>query len=196
MNFRKHLAGFAIFSVILGSAILINNFLTMPVATIPPVLSQEAAPVIIKEPQQQQPITYRVRQVSIDYMNKKSYTELSLEREPDQFMPEAIWVKTTYFLPDSTRTEDWTTLTKISEPFAKGDHAIVVAVSDWDFPPASNKDTPGLFARIYVSSESSDNNSYSPVVKFSPDIAVAVPVVLHWPDEKRDSAMTAKKFVR
>jgi hypothetical protein len=194
MNFRKHLAGFAIFSLILGSAILINNFLTMTVATIPPVLSREAAPVIIKE--RQQPITYRVRQVSLDYINKKSYTELSLEREPDQFMPEAIWVTTTYFSPDSTRAEDWTTITKISEPFANGDHAIVVAVSDWDLPPASNKDKPGFFARIYVSSESSDNNSSSSVVQFSPDLTGAVPVVLHWPDEQRDSAMTSKKFIR
>lgn len=81
MNVRKHLAGFVIFSFILGSAILINHFLNIPVATIPPVLRAEAAPVIIKE---QQTIIYLVRQVSLDYINKKSYTELSLYRKPNK----------------------------------------------------------------------------------------------------------------
>jgi hypothetical protein len=192
MNARKHLAGFAVFSLILGSAILINHFLTIPYATIAPVLYPETARVTVRE---QQPVTYRVRQVSLDYVNQKSYTELSLFRQLGQPAPETIWVTTTYFSPDSTRAEDWTTVTEIRQPFARGNWGIFVATAEWELPPAVETPGAGYFARVYVSSES-QGNFYPPDYQSKSDLAQAVPVVVHWPDNKSVSAVTAKKFSR
>jgi hypothetical protein len=192
MNVRKHAVGFVVFSIILGSAILINHFLNIPDATIPPVLSQEAAPVIAKE---LQPVTYRVRQVSLDYVNKKSYTQLSLFRQPDQPAPETVWVTTTYFSPDTTRAEDWTTTTEIHQPFARGNGELFVATADWELPPALKTPGAGYFARVYVSSEY-QGNLYPPDYRSASNIANAVPVVIRWADEKSVSAMTATKFSR
>lgn len=192
MNARKHVAGFVVFSFILGSAILINHFLTIPQATIPPVPIQEAIPVTVKEPQA---VTYRVRQVSLDYANKKSYTELRLFRQPNQPAPERVWVTTTYFSPDTTRAEDWTTVTEIRQPFANGDGEIFVATADWDLPPALQTPEAAYFARVYVSSESQGRVS-PPDYQANSNIADATPVVVHWPNKKSVTASTAKNFTR
>jgi hypothetical protein len=193
MSVRKHLAGFAIFSVILGSAILINHFLTILDATIPPVLRPEATPVRVKE--ERQPVTHQVRQVSLDYINQKSYTELRLFRQLDQPAPDKVWVITTYFSPDSARAEDWTTTTEIHQPFARGNGQVFVATAEWDLPPALHKPGAGYFARVYVSSEY-QGHFYEPDYATNNDIARAVPVVIHWPDKKVASTSTAKKFSR
>lgn len=193
MNVRKHLAGFALFSFILGSAILINHLLTIPNVTIPPVLRPEATPVIVKE---WQPVIYRVRQVSLDYRNKKSYTELSLYRQLHRPAPETVWVTTTYFSPDSTRAEDWTTITEIRHPFARGNgEEVVVATANWELPPSLETPGAGYFARVHVSSEY-QGNIYPPDYLHSSDIANAVPVVVHWPDKKSVAVSAAKKFSR
>ena len=192
MSVRKHLAGYAIFSFILGSAILINHFLTIPDATIPPVLQPEVTSVPVKE---RQPVKHQVRQVSLDYINRKSYTELRLFRQLGQPAPERVWVSTTYFSPDSARAEDWTTITEIPQPFARGDGEVFVATAEWDLPPALHKPGSGYFARVYVSSEY-QGHFYEPDYATNSDIAHAVPVVIHWPDKKIMPASTAKKFSR
>ena len=190
MNIRKHVAGLVVFSIILGSAILINYFLNIPDATIPPVVSHEDTLVRTRE---RQPVTFRVRQVSLDYINKKSYTELNLFRQLDQPVPEKVWVMTTYFSPDSTRAEDWTTITEIRQPFSRGNGEVFVATAEWDLPPALKRPGAGYFARVYVSSEAQGNFS-SPDYHYGSDIQNAVPVVVHWPDNRSASARTAKKF--
>lgn len=194
MNVRKHLAGFAIFSVILGSAILINHFLTIPDAVIAPVINRpEAISVTVKDVRQ--PVTFRVRQVSLDYINKKSYTELSLFSHPDVPLPEKIWVMTTYFSPDSELAEDWTVIKEIRQPFASGAGETFVAASDWDLPPRLDKPGAGYFARVYVSSEH-QGKFYEPDYSAPRDIAKAVPVVVHWPDKTPLAGSTAKKRSR
>jgi hypothetical protein len=192
MNTRKHVAGFAVFSIILGSAILINHFLNIPDAAIPPVVSHEESPVRAKEPQL---VIYRVRQVSLDYINKKSYTELTLFRQPHEPAPEKIWVTTTYFSPDTARAEDWTTITEIRQPFNRGNGDVVVASAEWDLPPALETPGAGYFARVHVSSEYQGHFS-PPDYQSESDIENAVPVVVHWPDKRGASARTAKKFSR
>lgn len=192
MNARKHVAGFVVFSFILGSAILINHFLTIPPATIQPVPIQAAAPITVKE---RQFVAYRVRQVSLDYVNKKSYTELRLFRQLDQPAPERVWVTTTYFSPDATRAEDWTTITEIRQPFASGDSEIFVATADWELPPALQTPEAAYFARVYVSSESQGHVS-SPDYQSNSNIADATPVVVHWPDKKSVAASADKIFTR
>jgi hypothetical protein len=192
MSVRKHVAGFAVFSFILGSAILINHFLNIPDAVIPPVVSHEEILVRAKEPQL---VIYRVRQVSLDYINKKSYTELMLFRQPHQPAPEKIWVTTTYFSPDTALAEDWTTITEIQQPFSRGNSDVVVAAAEWDLPPALETPGAGYFARVHVSSEYQGHFS-PPDYQSESDIENAVPVVVHWPDKRGASVRTAKKFSR
>jgi hypothetical protein len=194
MNVRKHLAGLAIFSFILGSAILINHFLTIPNANIPPIAGTENLPGKVKDGQP--PVTYRVRQVSLDYINRKSYTELSLFRQWDGPAPEKVWVTTTFFSPDSTRAQDWTTVTEIRQPFAAGNGEVFIATSLWELPPFLNKPGDGYFARVDVSLER-EGKVYPPDYSYTrSDLADAVPVVIHWPDKQGVARSTAKKSSR
>jgi hypothetical protein len=192
MNARKHIAGFVIFSFILGSAILISNFLTIPDAVIPPVLSAEAPRMTIKR--QQTPVTFRVRQVSLDYNSGKSYTELNLFRPLDQPAPDRVWVTTTFFSPDSTRAEDWSIITEIQRPFDNGNGEIYVAADHWELPPLMSRPGAGYFARVDVSSEY-QGKFYDPDYHYSSDPRNAVPVVIHWPDDSTP-ARASKKFAR
>jgi hypothetical protein len=192
MNVRKHLAGLALFSVILGSAIFINHFLNIPNATIPSVPLQ--LPLSVTK-EKSPPVDYEVGQVLLDFINKKSYTELTLKRQPGQPSPEKLWVTTYYFSPDYASGRWWTSQTEISQPFAKGDQINLVTASSCDL--CSSSDTPrvGYFARVYVSTEYADK-SYPPDARFNRDITTATPVVIRWPDDKRQSAGTIDKFVR
>jgi hypothetical protein len=192
MNARKHVAGFIVFSIVLSSAVLINYFLTIPDAILPAVPVPQ--PVIISV-QEKSPLAYRVRQVSLDYIHRKSYTELSLELKSGQPAPETIRVTTTYFSPETTRAEDWTTITKISEPFERGNQTVVVATADWELPPTLYTEGAGYFARVEVSAEY-QGVSYQVAARSGSDIVDAVPVVVHWPDKKEMAARAAKKFSR
>jgi hypothetical protein len=192
MNVRKHLAGFTLFSVILGSAILINHFLTIPYAAIPPVQISEATPVRITE---EPPVTFHVRQISLDYINRKSYTELSLFRQPDQPAPETVWVKTTYFSPDSTRAQIWTTIAEIRQPFSRGNGQVFVATADWELPPSLKTPGDGYFARVSVSTEA-QGTFYPPDYQSESEIEDSLPVVVHWPEEDGFPVRNAKKFSR
>jgi hypothetical protein len=192
MNVRKHLAGLAIFSIILGSAIFINHFLTSPNVTIPSAPSRQPFSDMKKGPQ---PIAYHVEQVSLDFLNNKSYTQLMLERQPGQPAPEKLWVTTYYFSPESARGRGWTTTTEISQPFAQRDKIELITASSCDLYSSSATPVAGYFARVYVSTKYADE-SYPPDAQFNRDITTATPVVVRWPDDKRQSADTMDKFVR
>jgi hypothetical protein len=106
VNLRKHVAGFALFFFIVSSAILIKIYLTAPIATIiPDQDTDNPLQVSTDEPptpppgRSSQPLNFKVRQVSLDLMNNKGYTELRLERRPGQDVPEELWVTTVFFTP-------------------------------------------------------------------------------------------------
>ncbi|MDT4898393.1 MAG: hypothetical protein QOH25_3470 [Acidobacteriota bacterium] len=192
MNVRKHLAGFAIFSVILGSAILINKFLTIQETTLVSVPQPIATSVTVKNPL---PVIYRVGQVSLDYINKKSYTVVNLERQPDQPAPETLWITTFYFSPDYSPARGWTTTTEIRQPFARGDHTEFIATAECALCSLSETPGAGYFARVYVSAEY-PVNSYPPDFQSNREIMGASSVVIHWPDNKWQVAPTGEKFSR
>jgi hypothetical protein len=191
MNVRKHLAGLAIFSFILGSAIFINHFLNSPNVAIPSAPLQ--LPFSVTK-ETSQPISYRVEQVSLDFVNKKSYTQLTLERRPTQPAPEKLWITTYHFSPENASGRGWTTTTEIPQPFANRDKVELVTVSSCDlcsFSTATHR--VGYFARVYVSTEYA-GDTYAPAAQFDRDITTATPVVVRWPDDKRPSADTTEKF--
>lgn len=194
MNVRKHLAGFALFSVILWSAILINHYLTRARVITP---AREVHPVAVARTEASKPVLhYQVRQVALDYKHQKSYTEVILVHTPDQPAPEKVWVMTTFFSPDSTRAEDWSIIESLSQPFVGGDRrAIVLATSNWDLPPSQGNPKPGYFARVYVSAEY-EGQVYQAEAQPGSGFSDPMPVVVHWPDGKSDSVTATGKFTR
>jgi hypothetical protein len=193
MNVRQHLAGFAIFSVILGSAIFINHYLNIPTATIPPVPLAEAPSGRVKE--HEPPVSFRVRQVSLDYNQLKSYTELRLFRRLDRPVPERVWVLTTFFSPDSVHAESWTTVEEIKQPFTSANGEAFVVISSRGLPPSPATPGAGYFARVEVSSQS-EGTFYQPSHQINSDFTHAVPVVVHWPDQQGAPARMAKARAR
>jgi hypothetical protein len=199
MNFRRHVDGFAVFLIILTSAIFINEineYLNFPNLKLRPArvaTSHTQTPVASP-----QPVKFKVRQVSLDYINKKSYTEIRLFLEPGQPVPEKVWVFTSFYSPDSALAEQWVVSTEFRRPFDKGDGETFVAVTDWDLPPRLSKPGAGYFAHVDVSSEA-QGKFYDADYHYSSDPAKAVPVVIHWPDKKGAATTTtrdAKNFSR
>jgi hypothetical protein len=177
MNVRKHLAGLALFSVILGSAIFINHFLNVPNVAIPSAPLQ--LPFSVTK-ETSQPIGYEVKQVSLDFINKKSYTVLTLKRQAGQPVPEKLWVTTFFFSPDYPGGI-WTSKAGILRPFAQSDETDFIATAFCGLSLHSDTPRAGYFARVSVSTEDADN-SYPPDAQFSRDIRTAFPVVVYWPD--------------
>lgn len=176
MKVRKHLAGFAIFSVILSSAILINNLLAAPLHRPSPLGIRFSVPSP-STPSRIQAIGSRAKLVSLDLLNRQSYTALSLRREAGQPRPPKLWVTTVFFSPSDASERVWTSVSEIPRPFANGDtlEYVVTASCDWCRDPAAPK--AGYFARVYVAAAHSDR--FLPTdVDFDRDITTAIPVVV------------------
>jgi hypothetical protein len=176
MNLRKHLAGFAIFFVILGGAIFINNYLTIPNVRIPSV-PFNAPPLLVDKIEKPQPVNYKVRLVSLDFINKESYTALVLKREAGQTAPEKLWVTTVFFSPSRPTGKVLKSNAGILQPFAHGDVLEYVVTSSFDWCESGNIPRAGYFARVYVSADYADS-PYPPDVVFDSDIRTAIPVLV------------------
>jgi hypothetical protein len=178
MNIRKHVAGLALFSVILGSAIFLNHYLTIPNVTIPSA-TFNAPPLLVDKIEKPQPVNYKVRLVSLDFINKESYTALVLKREAGQPAPEKLWVTTVLFSPSRPTGKVLMSNVGILKPFAHGDVLEYVATSPCDWCEYANIPKAGYFARVYVSADYADS-SYPPDLDadFDPDITTAIPVVV------------------
>jgi hypothetical protein len=188
MNLRKHVEGFAVFLIILSSAVFINDYLTTPSWKVPRV---RAVALIPQETTgRQQSISVSVRQVSLDFIKGQSHTTLSLKREAGQTLPEKLWVTTIFFSPAYPERGSWTSKTEIRRPFASGDRIELTATGECEWCVPFDTPKTGYFARVYVFTEE-DDNSYPRDGHFSRDITTAVPVVLHWPDEMRRSEITS-----
>ncbi|PYS47247.1 MAG: hypothetical protein DMF68_16530 [Acidobacteria bacterium] len=190
MNLRKHVAGFIIFSTIVGSAVLINAYLSAPANRVRTVLISKTVPQAPVEASQ--PIKFKVLQVSLDLANNKSYTELCLERQPGQPAPERVWVTTIFFTPEHPGIVSMSKVA-IRQPFAQSDQSDFVAMasgSSFAAPYGS-----GFFARVYVSTDYSDYSNF-PDETFVRDITGAIPVVIQWRNIKYTPQTTVKKFTR
>ncbi|HKC64675.1 MAG TPA: hypothetical protein VKB86_13625 [Pyrinomonadaceae bacterium] len=173
MNLRKHIAGFSIFSIIVGSAIFLNYYLTLPNATIPPVRLHPIITNAVESPD----ISYKVRMVSLDFTDRSTgYTSLSLKLRQGRPAPEKLWVTTFYFSPEVA--DSWSSTTEIQQPFAKSNEIELVAADSWNWKYPVRI---GIFARVYVSTAYTEN-SYPPDIRFDRNITDAIPVVVQWPD--------------
>ncbi|HEY0379034.1 MAG TPA: hypothetical protein VGC87_19115 [Pyrinomonadaceae bacterium] len=178
MNPRKHLAGFTIFSIILGTAILINYYLTLPAATIPPVSLE---PPAVDEVEVTQPINSTVRLVSLDFINGKSYTTLVLNKpEAGGPVPEIVEVTTVFYVPDGKNGPSRLTRTRILRPFDAGGQVEVTAAADCGWCSSAYVPKAGYFAYVYVRGLRA-GRTYLPDLKPETVVKTEVPVVVQAP---------------
>jgi len=176
MNVRKHVAGFAIFSVILSSAILINNLLASSMPLLAPV-QVNFPPPNPPAPSVVHAVGSRVKLVSLDFINRQSYTALSLTREAGRPAPAKLWVTTLFFTPNNPSKRVWTSVAEIPGPFANGDTFEYVATASCEWCSYPDAPKAGYFARVYVTAGYADS-SYPPDIDFDRDITTAIPVVV------------------
>ncbi|MDT4968283.1 MAG: hypothetical protein QOJ64_3020 [Acidobacteriota bacterium] len=179
LNLKKHVAGFILFSTILVSSVVSCHYLTLPIVRLP------AVPLgpLVAGPVESTHISYRVREVSIDFNRSTNYTVLSLKLLPGHPPPEKLWITTFYFSPEIYRTHGdmWST-TEFRQPFANANEIELVATDSLNSGKHLGGYKVGYFAHVSVWTGDTEN-SYPPNLPINRDIANAEPVVVHWPDE-------------
>ena len=177
-NLGKHVAGLLLFSIILGSWIFIYPYLTLPDVIVP------TAPVrpLLAGPVEGSHVSYKVRQVSIDFNHSTKHTVLSLKLLPGQPAPERLWVITHYFAPGMNRYGDRSSMTEFRQPFANANEIELTTADSWNSGEPVGGAKVGYFAHVYVWTGDTEN-SYPPDLPVDRDITNAEPVVVHWSDE-------------
>ena len=186
MRLPKHWLGFIIFTVVLVLTVFIYDYLNWPPWKVRRTEAPAAVPapvVVAVEPQRTPyevpPVSHTVRLVSLDFINGKSYTTLTLQREAGLPEPERLWVTTVFLTPESAPGRSWTTTTEIRKPFGVGNRAgrtEITAEASCSWCAASGTPADGYFARVYVWTE--DGSHLPPPEAFAADITTAVPVVV------------------
>lgn len=177
MNSRKHFAGVILFFIIFGSTVVINRYLTAPLGTVTPPASVPAIPDQSISGAQRQQISYSVRLVSLDFNRKESYTTLALKREMGQSLPKTLWVRTSFFIPESDGKVTWSETVELRVHHFDSDRVEVTARSSC--ARCGLPDTPktGYFARVFVSTEPI-NEAALPDSDINTDLRGAIPVLV------------------
>lgn len=176
MKLGKHFAGVALFFVIFASTVIVTNFLTAPIGTVSPIKLNATPPGHIVD-MTPQPINYKVRLVSLDFNNGKSYTTLILKREAGQPAPEKLWVRTLFFAPDHDASKGWSSLAEIRRPFSYGERVEITATGKCDWCEERDAPKAGYYAQVYVSTEYA-GDLHTPAERASRNIMTAIPVVV------------------
>lgn len=185
MRLRKHVGGFALFSIILASAVVINNFFAGPpgeLDTVGPVPAAPEPPPVA--PTETALVTYDVRLVSLDFINGKSYTTLVLKREAGRPAPDMIEVVTDFYVPDDKQRSGSSTGTRLYAPFDAGNLIEVTAAADCDWCSLTDVPKAGYFADVHVRSLQA-GKVYVESLKPSPVVPSGVPVVVQAKREPR-----------
>ena len=178
MNLRKHVAGFALFSVVVGCAVFVsalNKYLSAPTASIPPVIRDE--------PISETPLvslnainSNAVRLVSLDFINKKSYVTLEIKRGTDQPAAGNLRVTTYFFSPDRPGRV-WTSRARISISYAYADHFEYLATGACEWCGDVDAPKAGYFARVHISTFDTADIEM-PFAELNRDVTTATPVVV------------------
>jgi hypothetical protein len=181
MNLRKHLAGLTLFLIIFSGTVFIFNYLTAPTGAVParhliPLQSPPLAP----PPQPATPLelSYEVQYVSLDFINRQSYTTLAVHLEAGRPAPAKLWVRTYFFAPGDARRRVWSgEATEVLVPSVEGERLEIVSVASCDWSTDSTAPEAGYYARVVVSNRSADD-TYLPDFEINREIATATPVVV------------------
>ncbi|HKR01479.1 MAG TPA: hypothetical protein VJT09_12450 [Pyrinomonadaceae bacterium] len=174
MNLRKHLAGLAIFLVIFVGTVFIFNYLTPRAGLIGgqrgiPLPSERASRI---------KFSYEVPYVSLDFINRKSYTTLLLQNLSGTRVPAKLWVRTYFFAPDYDRRQVWAgEAVELNVALAIGGRHVVTSAAACDWCQAPSAPKAGYYARVVVSNRSAED-TYLPDSEIDREITTAVPVVV------------------
>ena len=107
MNIPQHAAGISLFIFIAVVSIFIVSLMAAPLEMIPPVALDARTKVdkATDESAQVPHVRYRAQLVSLDFINRQSYTTLKLVRLPDGPVPDKLWVCTSFFVPEYPQKE-------------------------------------------------------------------------------------------
>lgn len=183
MNIPKHVAGIALFTLIFSVSVFIANLLTEPAMTmrIPPV-PIDAPPYNSRAAFQF--VDYKVRLVSLDLINRKSYTTLTLKRDADGPAPERIWVYTYFFIPRVSLHRTWTSVpVEIREPFADGDEVSLTVAGACRWCVDLTGPTSEFYANVGVSTLSGEDAQR--IAQMKTDIKEASPVLVQFDQKSR-----------
>jgi hypothetical protein len=175
MNIPKHIAGLALFILIVGASIFIANIMAAPVLTIPPVPLLDASPS--RDTTELSPFRYGARLVSLDFINRQSYTTAKLKRHANLPAPERLWVYTLFFIPEYPQIR-WTSgPVEVLRPFEDSDEATITVSGECALCGDSRAPRSGYYARVYVSTSPSEWYLWRDA-KIDTDIASAIPVLV------------------
>lgn len=151
MNLSKHVAGIALFIFIVGSSVLIVSMVAAPLQMIPPVQIKE--PLSVSRTGAKS-VAYTVQLVSLDFINRESYTTLRLKRDTRLPAPDTLWVSTYFFVPEFT-SHGWSSApVEIQDPFAGGDEVSLTLTGACPLCADANAPRSGYYARVGVSTVS------------------------------------------
>lgn len=173
MNTPKHIAGIALFILIVSVSAFIASIVAAPLHLIPPVPLPATAPQNVTL---SQPVNYKVPLVSLDFINRKIYTTLTVKRERGTALPNKIWVFTSLFVPERP-SASWSSLpVEVSNPFANGDELSLTLSGTCKWCNTEDQRN-GYYANIGVSTVSADD-AIQRAARMSKDIKTAIPVLV------------------
>lgn len=160
MNIPKHVAGLVLFIFIVSLSVFVVEIVNAPLEMIPPL--KQTPPLrstVIRDeaPSVDYPVHYKVRLVSLDFINRESYTTLTLRRDRSFPAPDRVRVSTSFYTLERPLKSWAGTPAEIRRPFANGDE-ITVTLKD-ACPVCSDASAPraGYYARVLVSTGWSDS---------------------------------------
>jgi hypothetical protein len=179
MNIPKHAAGILLFIFIAVISIWIVSIVAAPLEIIPTVALHEpkAAYKPAEASEQVSQISYRVQLVSLDFINRESYTTLKLKRQPDGPAPGKLWVCTSFFVPEYPQKEWSSALVEINEPFAGGDEVSLTVTGACPSCADASAPRAGYYARVSLSTVQGDS-ACGPGERAQTDIKTAIPVLV------------------
>lgn len=183
MNIPKHAAGIALFTLIVSVSIFIAGLLTEPAMTM------RIPPVPIDAPPDNsramfQFVDHKVRLVSLDLINRKSYTMLTLKRDADGPAPERIWIYTYFFTPIDSLHRTWPSVpVEIREPFADGDEVSLTVAGACRWCADLSAPNFGFYANVGVSTLSGEDAQR--IAQMKTDIKAASPVLVQVDQKSR-----------
>jgi hypothetical protein len=155
MNVPKHIAGLVLFIFIVSISVFIVGIVTAPLEMIPPFKETKLS-CVYELSEAAPPVGYKVQLVSLDFINRESYTTLTLKRDLSRPAPERIWVATSFYTLERPH-ESWTSgAVEIRLPFADSDEVRLTLKSSCYWCSDASAPRAGYYARVQVSAESSD----------------------------------------
>jgi hypothetical protein len=174
MNIPKHVAGIALFILIVAVSVFIASIVAAPLQMIPPVQikATRLPPVNASTP-----VNYKVQLVSLDFINRKSYTTLTLKRDAGSPAPDVLWVETSLFIPEHPYQSWWGQPIEIRQPFANGDQVSLTVTADCEWCADASAPRAGYYARVGVSTTSAEDATCR-AAQVKADIKTALPVLV------------------